>query len=869
MKRLVLLLLLYPSILLAQQKPCTTTFTTTENPVASQCGTNTWKNGGTDGLDWSNVRVTGSLKAFGTQVPAVPAFNDSVAILNGTWGTNQIAQATVIYNGSVGNENEVWLHGTITAHSITGYEFNCSLGYQQIVKWLGPLNSFTILANPTGSAPGCVNGDVLTATATTSGSAVTLTAYINGVQVHQVTDSFSAWTGGAPGIGFWIGSGADNNANAGESDYFASDQLFVAADCNQPSVNTLVNGPTHTATDGDVIIVPAGSCIWTTPVNITKGITIMGRGQPKVLPSVSTSGTSLVTITDNANGPLFRFSGLVLGETARISNFKVIPNGAGANSIASIVEVSGTCTASGCPQFRVDNIDYTTGATWKGVIAGGYHVVNNMFGVVDHTKTFENTTLPTSATTSPLVQINHSAWQGMGNYGDNSFATADSPGTVQGVYLENNSLNGTRGSENDVSTGVIETTGGARYTCRFNTWLEMTGTGICSGHGTAWGGRTRGQRQVEVYYNNVTFTGNCDAVNGLNSGVGYYLSNTIASSVQGCNKAVNLDIVRYDPRPSVWNHCDGTQPWDQPPWSTTSACFDQPTRGVGALMQNLTPVLASAPGTPCTTPGQCWPSPVLDPVYEAGEVLPNAAPGVAVSSDGSQLRILADRDYYAEVSQLAQSSSTVPFDGLHGGTGYGTLLRRPTNCTTGVGYWATDTGTWNLDGTGRQGTLYKCVSSNIWSTLYTPFIYPHPLVSGALSGAVPGNPIVSLSTSLLAFNNLATNTISVPKTVTLTNTGTAVLGITSIALATGTVFTITANTCGSALGIGSNCSVSVTFKPLTVGPLTDTLVFTTNALSSPDNVSLTGTGAFPTSPAVQMSFLGRTGNISGSYMVKP
>jgi len=35
------------------------------------------------------------------------------------------------------NEIEVILHGTITAHSAQLYEFNCSLGYQEIVKWLG------------------------------------------------------------------------------------------------------------------------------------------------------------------------------------------------------------------------------------------------------------------------------------------------------------------------------------------------------------------------------------------------------------------------------------------------------------------------------------------------------------------------------------------------------------------------------------------------------------------------------------------------------------------------------------------------------------------------------------------------------------
>ena len=44
---------------------------------------------------------------------------------------------------------------------------------------------------------------------------------------------------------------------------------------------------------------------------------------------------------------------------------------------------------------------------------------------------------------------------------------------------------------------------GARYVCRFNQLSNMSGDGLCSAHGTAWGGRFRGQRQVEVYYNTV------------------------------------------------------------------------------------------------------------------------------------------------------------------------------------------------------------------------------------------------------------------------------------------------------------------------------------------------------------------------------
>jgi len=55
------------------------------------------------------------------------------------------------------------------------------------------------------------------------------------------------------------------------------------------------------------------------------------------------------------------------------------------------------------------------------------------------------------------------------------------------------------------------------------------------------------------------------------------------------------------------------------------------------------------------------------------------------------------------------------FDGSSG-VGFGLKTNRPITCTVGVGYWATD-----------EKVLYRCTETNVWTTYYTPYVYPHPL----------------------------------------------------------------------------------------------------------------------------------------------
>jgi sugar lactone lactonase YvrE len=108
-------------------------------------------------------------------------------------------------------------------------------------------------------------------------------------------------------------------------------------------------------------------------------------------------------------------------------------------------------------------------------------------------------------------------------------------------------------------------------------------------------------------------------------------------------------------------------------------------------------------------------------------------------------------------------------------------------------------------------------------------------------------PIVSLSATGLAFGNVTVNTESVYQGVTLTNTGSSPLTISSIAL-TGTnktQFLVSSNYCPASLAVGANCIIHLHFLPTLSGAASAALTITDNATGSPHSVSLTGNGTTP------------------------
>src|SRR5262249_41248498 len=192
-------------------------FSLIENPISDG---GKWVNGQAVGLDWNNVQTVPGKAYAGMLSGITNRYDDSIAHLSTSFiafPPNQYAQGTVYrapgYDPSPSlHEVELHLRFQTTPDNARGYEVLWGItGYIAVVRWDGPPGIFTTLSQNTGllqtpdSLTGPpVDGDVLRAEI--RGNAITI--YKNGSQVVKIDDvsfegSFSVWTDGQPGMGFW------------------------------------------------------------------------------------------------------------------------------------------------------------------------------------------------------------------------------------------------------------------------------------------------------------------------------------------------------------------------------------------------------------------------------------------------------------------------------------------------------------------------------------------------------------------------------------------------------------------------------------------------------------------------------------------
>lgn len=156
-------------------------------------------------------------------------------------------------------------------------------------------------------------------------------------------------------------------------------------------------------------------------------------------------------------------------------------------------------------------------------------------------------------------------------------------------------------------------------------------------------------------------------------------------------------------------------------------------------------------------------------------------------------------------------------------------------------------------GVAKFATTTLSVATHSITALYSGDTLFLPVTSATLFQVVQaaGTPAVSFSPTSLSFSQQLVLSTSPAKTVTLNNTGTGSLTISSIT-AYGN-FNVSGTTCPmspSTLAAGTHCTISVTFTPSQTGNVAGELTVVDNSPSSVQNVGLSGSGVTPlnTSP---------------------
>lgn len=457
---------------------------------------------------------------------------------------------------------------------------------------------------------------------------------------------------------------------------------IYASSCSRSHVQTAIDS----STTGDTVVIPSGSCTWTSGVSIpsSKKLSIIG------------AGIGSTVITWNRDNTVF-----ALNESG---------------SRLSRMTIDGQVTVSGGNGWRIDHVSFVNAASNSGrgiwIIPTSTGEGTAAPGLVDNC-TFNRRRIMVNGVYSSSLYNVSKVW--------------DDPldlGTInKTVYIEDNTFRHV-----EVHNAVDAQNAGA-YVFRFNTvydtYVEL--------HGMAET-MHRGSRKMELYGNDFIR----EAVSGwyqiarINSGTGVVFDNTYTGSESAVGTAAFLlNEIRTATNTGTDGAglCNGSSPFDgntagQNGWP----CRDQ---------------IGTSTDSWLWTSGNPYPPQSLAPYYEWNNTQNGRNMTFSILS-GSEVHIKANRDFYSE---------TGSFDGTSG-VGRGTIGSRPTTCTTGVAYWATDEGEWNSTHDGPDGRLYKCTATNTWTLYYTPYTYPHPLrgEGGGIKIGGGGAPDIQTPRGLRIFN---------------------------------------------------------------------------------------------------------------------
>jgi hypothetical protein len=126
------------------------------------------------------------------------------------------------------------------------------------------------------------------------------------------------------------------------------------------------------------------------------------------------------------------------------------------------------------------------------------------------------------------------------------------------------------------------------------------------------------------------------------------------------------------------------------------------------------------------------------------------------------------------------------------------------------------------------------------------------LVGTGIAAGV-ASPVISVSPTSISFGSQAVNATSAAQVITIRNTGSASLVVTSITSTDITQFPGSQTCTAANIAPNATCSISVSFKPSSSGAKNATVSITHNASGSPSTISLSGTGTAAPTPVISVN----------------
>jgi len=300
------------------------------------------------------------------------------------------------------------------------------------------------------------------------------------------------------------------------------------------------------ASNGDTVIVPAGTASWTAPLDIAKAITLKGTtstfdGFPPDAPIGSPAPANDGTIILNNSGTYIIKITVSPNQTAvtRLSGFTFRPGTVAVRDNTGGIRLEGI---SATANVRVDHCHFDQVHQGSDI-----HTYGCVFGVADH-----NIFDCTGASFTALIW--HNSWGGKAN-GDGSWAEQSNWGSEKFMFFENNiTRNMVPGGEQ--TNGCIDSKMGGRYVIRYNRVYNST---LSSGHGLE-GAPQRSQRAIEIYNNVFNWTKGAGA--GLIRGGALLFHDNTYTGVH-LNNGFGLAVYREDVPFAGFGGANGKNAWDQ------------------------------------------------------------------------------------------------------------------------------------------------------------------------------------------------------------------------------------------------------------------------------------------------------------------